>query len=122
MVFFVNTPHNIEGNLNIEIKDPDNFHVKTSIEKLTETIYEIKYIPLKVGSFKILIHYNNVEIRNSPFLARIVNLNKIKTLGEYENFFKPNAKGVNFELNVENCFCFDTSEAGPGKLKEILNL
>ena len=116
--FFINTPKYIEGNLNIEIKDPENFHVKTSIIKLTENIYEIKYLPNKVGLFHIIINYNGVPIRNSPFNVRVTSLDGIKVLGEFENFFKAftNPKIFNFDVNVEKCICFDTKEAGPGNL------
>ena len=118
IAFFVNTPKYIEGNLNIEIKDPENFHVKTCIQKLTENIYEIKYVPLKVGLFTITIHYNSLLIKNSPFIVRVVNLEKIKILNEFDAIFRSisNSKTFTFDLNVEKCLCFDTSEAGPGKI------
>lgn len=122
--FFINTPKFIEGNLNIEIKDPENFHVKTSIQKLTENIYEIKYVPTKIGFFNIVINYNNVPIRNSPFIVRVVSLDRIKVIGEFENFFKAfsNVKIFNFDVNVEKCICFDTKEAGPGNLLNFKSL
>ena len=116
VIFYVNTPNNIDGNLNIDIKDPKEVNVKTLIEKISENLYEIKYIPDRIGSYKIIIHYNDKEIINSPFSAKIVNPNKVKIIGEYEYFFNSsNTKIFDFELKSEKCFSFDTSEAGPGK-------
>lgn len=115
--FYVHVPSHIDGNLNIDILDPSSNTVKSYLKKLSETLYEIKYLPMEIGEFKIVINYNDAQIPSSPFLAQIVNLDKVKMLGERDLFFSAfNNKILELELEQERVLCFDTSEAGVGDI------
>lgn len=123
--FYVHVPTHIDGNLNIDILDPANNTVKSYLKKLSDTLYEIKYLPMDVGEFKIVINYNDQQIDSSPFRAQIVNLDKVKMLvssvgGECQRdllfFSSYSHKILDLELEQERVLCFDTSEAGFGDL------
>ncbi|CAF0722259.1 unnamed protein product [Brachionus calyciflorus] len=81
--------------------------------KLDENLFEIKYVPNDVGTYKIIIKFNEEEIPSSPYYARVINPKKVKILDDFLNPFEP----LNLGLNEEKCLCFDTSESGNGDIK-----
>ncbi len=120
--FYVYAPRYLDGNLSIEIIDAKKNNIKANIEKLTETLYEIKYLPIEIGILNIVIKYNEVEVPNSPYQVRILKPNKVKLLDEKGLALSNVYKMYDLEVNHERTLCFDTSEAGPGHLiVDILN-
>ena len=120
--FYVYAPKYLDGNLNIEIADAKNNSIKANIQKLTETLYEIKYLPIEVGLLNIIIKYNESEVPNSPYRVRILKPNKVRLLNENGSVLNNVYKMNDFEVNHERTLCFDTTEAGPGHLiVEILS-
>ena len=127
--FYVHVPAHIDGNLNIDILDPSSNTVKSYLKKLSDTLYEIKYLPMDVGEFKIVINYNDQQIESSPFRAQIVSLERVKMRESYSSssqsrgedsgshfFSLVNNKILDLELEQERVLCFDTTEAGLGDL------
>ncbi len=120
--FYVYAPKYLDGNLSIEIIDSKKNSIKANIEKLTETLYEIKYLPVETGFLSIIIKYNEAEVPNSPFQVRILKPNKVRLLNEHCQLLTNVSKLNDFEVNQEKNFFFDTTEAGPGKsFQESLN-
>jgi filamin len=134
--FYVYAPKYLDGNLSIEIIDANKNNIKANIDKLTETLYEIKYLPVEVGTLCIVIKYNEQEVPNSPYQVRVVRPSKVRLLDEetgllivpsqhnqpqnQQNQNQQNSsiagRIYDLEVNHERTLCFDTAEAGPGHL------
>lgn len=86
-MFFIQIPSFLDGNLNIDIFDSKEHIVKTYITKLNDYLYEIKYLPQQVGTYKIDIRFNDELIPSSPFSAHVINPDKVTILDEGGEFF-----------------------------------
>ncbi|KAM4610589.1 filamin-B [Polymixia lowei] len=56
-----------EGQLSVEIVDPEGRSKKARIHDNNDGTYEVSYVPSKVGGYKITIKYNGDEIPTSPY-------------------------------------------------------
>jgi hypothetical protein len=118
--FFINMPTEIFGDISVEIQGSTTI-IRPVPNKLTDGVYQVQYTPKEVGLFKIFINWNNKRLPGCPFLSHIINPAKIKFLGEWKSAIEENKK-INLDLNEETTINIDTTDAGPGKISNLLNL
>lgn len=97
----------------VRIQGPDKNIVKyTMIPASTENEFEVSYVPQVVGVYDVHVTWNDKHIAGSPFKCFVVNVDKIKVIGE------PNLSGSRLSLPVHTPtkITLDVSEAGPGEL------
>ncbi|KAH9526951.1 hypothetical protein DERF_001005 [Dermatophagoides farinae] len=111
--FFIIDAKDIYGSPEIKIDGPES-ETSFSIEKCND-IYKITYIPLEIGIFDIKVLWNGQEIPESPFHPHIVNIEKVRLIGGWENILDGHNR-LNFCIGEEKKLIFDISEAGTGKL------
>lgn len=114
---FVIDAQGIYGSPEIKIDGPEN-ETSFSMEKCNE-LYKITYTPLEIGIFDIKVFWNDQEIPESPFHPHIVNFDKVRLIGGWENAVDANNR-INLCLGEEKRLTFDISEAGVGKLSAKL--
>ncbi|KAH9416793.1 hypothetical protein DERP_011908 [Dermatophagoides pteronyssinus] len=110
---FIIDAKDIYGSPEIKIDGPES-ETSFSIEKCND-IYKITYVPLEIGIFDIKVLWNGQEIPESPFHPHIVNIEKVRLIGGWENILD-NHNRLMFCIGEEKKLIFDISEAGTGKL------
>jgi len=72
--------------------------------------YEVSYTPTKVGLYDISITCNGKHISGSPFMTYVVNIDKVKIIGE------PLPNRVTMTVHVPYKIQLDLTDVGPGEL------
>ncbi|RNA20284.1 Filamin/ABP280 repeat containing protein [Brachionus plicatilis] len=114
-IFYAQIVNSIQGKLEIDICDPCGNLIKSYTSKINDYLYEIKYIPHKIGKYKIHIKFDGEKIPSSPFTANVINPDKVTIKDDCQYFF--NARNVDLEINQEKYFCFNTLDAGDGNIQ-----
>lgn len=70
--FMIDTK-DMEGDLQIRIENSKS-SIQNIVEKMTDNLYKVTYIPNEIGFVNISIKWNGKDIVNSPFKANIINL------------------------------------------------
>lgn len=104
-----------QGNLQIDIYDPNGNLIKNYINKINEYLNEIKYIPHKIGKYSIFVKLDGQEILSCPYIANIINPDKVTIQDDCQYFFS--TKNIDLEINQKKNFCFNTTEAGEGDVR-----
>lgn len=79
-------------------------------------IFKATYLPAEVGVFDVRVTWNGRDMPGSPFHPQIVDLNKVRPIGGWENLLDSN-KRVLLVRNEDKKVSFDTQGAGPGKVR-----
>lgn len=79
-------------------------------------IFKATYLPAEVGVFDVCVTWNGRDLPGSPFHPQIVDLNKVRPIGGWENLLDGN-KRVVLVRNEDKKISFDTQGAGPGKVR-----
>ena len=79
-------------------------------------IFKATYLPAEVGVFDVRVSWNGRDLPGSPFHPQIVDLNKVRPIGGWENLLNENKKIV-LARNEDKKISFDTQGAGPGKVR-----
>ncbi|XP_054168385.1 filamin-C-like [Oppia nitens] len=103
----------IYGTPEVRIDGPDS-EAACNIEKEND-LFHVTYVPLEIGVFDIRVLWNGKDIPESPFHPRIVNLQKIRIIGGWDNVLDSNNQ-INICVAEERKISFDISEGGPAKL------
>lgn len=103
-----------QGNLEIDIYDPNGNQIKNYMNPIDEFLDEIRYIPHKIGKYKIFIKLDG-QFFSSPYVANVINPDKVTIKDDCQYFF--NKRHIDLEVNQEKYFCFNTSNAGEGDIR-----
>ena len=116
-VFYVDS-QGMKGNLDVNIEGPQQY-TKNIAERQADGSFVVKYTPVEVGLFKIFVRWNGREIPGSPFISYVVNPEKVRIVGGWQNILDyHNILGL--KLYEEKIINFDTSDAGPGTLSSTI--
>ncbi|CAG2105929.1 unnamed protein product [Medioppia subpectinata] len=107
----------IYGVPEIRVDGPDS-EAACNIEKEDE-LYHVTYVPLEIGVFDVRVLWNGRDIPESPFHPRIVNLQKVRVIGGWDNVLDKDNQ-ISLCVGEEKRISFDISEGGPGKLSAKL--
>ncbi|CAF4847370.1 unnamed protein product, partial [Rotaria sp. Silwood1] len=69
--FMIDTK-DMQGDLQVHIEG-SNSVIKTTIDRITNNLLKVTYIPVEVGFINISIKWNDKDIMNSPFKANVTN-------------------------------------------------
>lgn len=116
--FFID-PQGMKGSLEVNIEGPQHY-TKNQIERQPDGAYLVKYTPVECGLFKIFVRWNQRDVPASPFLAYVINPEKVRVVGGWQSVLDQNSM-LSLKLYEEKSISFDTSEAGPGHLTAVIN-
>lgn len=114
-VFYAQIANSHNGKVEVEIFEPNGILIKNYMNKIDQFLYEVKYIPHKIGMYKICIKLDGKEIPLSPFIANVINPDKVTIKDDCQYFF--NARNIDLELSQEKLLCFNTFDAGEGDIR-----
>ncbi|KAL3847647.1 hypothetical protein ACJMK2_018549 [Sinanodonta woodiana] len=104
-----------KGNLQVSVDGPNSI-AKCNVDPQPNGNYTITYIPVETGMFDVSVKWNGEEIPGSPYHPRIVDPTKVKIIGGWNQFYDANER-ISLTVGEVKVLPFDTSEAGPGKLR-----
>ncbi|CAF3681830.1 unnamed protein product [Rotaria sp. Silwood1] len=86
--FMIDTK-DMQGDLQVHIEG-SNSVIKTTIDRITNNLLKVTYIPVEVGFINISIKWNDKDIMNSPFKANVTNPGILKAnIRGVDNTFIP---------------------------------
>ena len=96
-----------DGDLKLEITDPDGKPVDADVTKVGPRKWDVKYKPEDAGAHNIKVQYDDQEIPDSPLVVQVVNPEAVRAYG-------PGLE--NAVVNEETSFTVDATKAGEGAL------
>ncbi|XP_076311299.1 filamin-B-like isoform X3 [Tachypleus tridentatus] len=105
----------LRGRPEIQVVGPDS-EADYSVDEKENGMFIVTYVPQEVGIFDIRVFWNSQEVTGSPFHPRVVNPRKVRVIGGWENLVD-DENHIVLNCGEQKKITFDTSDAGPGKLK-----
>ncbi|CAG0897054.1 unnamed protein product [Cyprideis torosa] len=109
--------HGLTGSPHVQVDGPDSVAVSDIVEK--NSVYTVTFVPMEVGVFDVTVTWNGREIPGSPWHPNVVDSSKIRVIGGWESLSDESGR-LEFTQDDEKRITFDTSQAGPGKLRAEL--
>ena len=106
------------GEPQVWVDGPDSV-ARVNIKKMEEGIFQVTYVPHEVGIFDVRVQWNNREVVGSPFHPKIIDPSRVRLIGGWGDL--QNEEGQLLLSPRQECrLAFDTSEAGPGRMRVFL--
>ncbi|XP_013775194.1 LOW QUALITY PROTEIN: filamin-A-like [Limulus polyphemus] len=105
----------LTGRPEARVDGPDT-EAECTIEEEEDGIFIVSYVPQEVGIFDVRVLWNGRELPGSPYHPRVVNPNKVRAIGGWENLLDEDGR-ISLVAGEEKKISFDTSDAGPGKIQ-----
>ena len=99
------------GRLEVVIESPTGDNLDADGKQVKESVYQLSFVPMEVGTHKISVVFHGQDVPNSPFSCEVSDPSLCTTSG----------LGAGPLVGQEGRFQVDTKCAGPGTLQTTIN-
>jgi filamin len=105
------------GELYVEIQGPNSI-ANNTIEPDGSGLLKVKYIPVEVGIFTVILDWSGQSVTGSPYHPKVIDPSKVDPIRDDEKWTASDHLKV--KINELETIIFDCKNAGPGQFKAIV--